>query len=309
MKYLIHEREAYGMKIVLIYISPNKTTQLISKELSKQFIKAHHEVVELNIGEKENRDLKNIDMNIFRDTDLIGIGSPVYQMKILRPLSDFLDSALPGIKSLNKDVKAFVYLTYGGTTTGKSFMNMVDPLRRNNIKVIGGFKVCAPHFWHTENYPYDESIKTINDFYSAVTENKFTGLEWGKVEKMFSYQKLIINAIYPFMGAILKLRGMPAIQYDNSKCIKCKKCFNECPASAIKMNDYPARNVNTCIYCYHCAMVCPKGAITFSMDEVKKRIVENKRIIGLEQPENAIYISAINEDSSALIYGGRKENR
>ena len=36
-------------------------------------------------------------------------------------------------------------------------------------------------------------------------------------------------------------------------------------------------------------MVCPKGAVTFSIGEVKKRIEENKRIIGLEQPENAIY--------------------
>ena len=41
------------------------------------------------------------------------------------------------------------------------------------------------------------------------------------------------------MGATIKLRGMPAIKYDDDKCIKCKKCFNECPASAIKMDDYP----------------------------------------------------------------------
>ena len=229
-------------------------------------------------------------MNIFRDADIIGIGSPVYHMKIVRPFSAFLDYALPKIKSLNKDVKAFVYLTYGGTTTGKSFMNMVNPLKRNDIKVIGGFKVCAPHFWHTKNYPYDESIKTIDDFYSAISKNNYTTLELSKVEKMFSNQKLIIKIIYPFMGATIKLRGMPAIKYNNDKCIKCKKCFNECPANAIKMNDYPARNINRCIYCYHCAMVCPKDAITYSIDEVKKRIEENKSIIGLEQPENAIYI-------------------
>ena len=98
-------------------------------------------------------------MNIFRDADIIGIGSPVYHMKIVRPFSDFLDYALPRIKSLNKDAKAFLYLTYGGTTTGKSFMNMVNPLKRNNINIIGGFKVYAPHFWHTENYPTMNPLK------------------------------------------------------------------------------------------------------------------------------------------------------
>lgn len=278
------------MKIVTVYISPNKTTQNVTRELSRLFSKDDHAVVELDLGKKDNWDYKTIDLNIFRDADIIGIGSPVFHMNILKPLNDFLGYALPQIKQLNGDVKAFVYLTYGGTTTGKSFMNMVNPLMRDHIKVIGGFKVHAPHFWHTENYPYDETLNTINEFYSAVKKNNFTGLEWGKVEKMFSNQKLIIKAIYPFMGALRKLRGMPAIKYNNDKCIKCKKCFNECPVNAIKMNDYPARNVNKCIYCYHCAMACPKGAITYSLDEVKKRIEANQRIAGLEQPENVIYI-------------------
>lgn len=88
------------MKIVLTYISPNKTTQMISKELSKLFLSDNHEVFELNIGKGENRNFGNIDPNIFKDADLIGIGSPVYHMRTLEPISDFLEYILPKIKLL-----------------------------------------------------------------------------------------------------------------------------------------------------------------------------------------------------------------
>ena len=277
------------MKIVIVYISPNKTTQLIARELSKLFLNDRHEVMELDIGKKENRDHKSIDLDIFRGVDIIGIGSPVYHMKTLRPLSDFLEYSLPKIKPLSRNAKAFIYLTYGGTTTGMSFINTAELFRRNDIKLIGGFKVKAPHFWHLENFPYEGSIKTVNSFYSAISKDNFARIEWPNVKKMFSYQKPIVRLIYPFIGVTVKLRGMPAIRIDTDKCIKCKKCSNECPVNAIEMNGHPVRNENRCIHCYHCTTLCPKGAVIYNVSDVKKRIEKNKRIIGLEYPENAIY--------------------
>lgn len=277
------------MKIVLVYISPNKTTQKISMEISKLFLKDHHEVVDLNIGEKGNRDYKNIDPNIFRDADLIGIGSPVFHMKTLEPLSDLLRYILPEIKLLNTSVKAFIYLTYGGVTTGKAFINTAKLLKQNNIKVIGGFKVRAPHFWHTERFPYEESVKTVNAFYSATSEKNFSVIEWSKAEKMFSYQKPIVKFIYPLTEVIGQFRKRH-VRFDNNKCIKCKKCLNECPVNAIEMkNGYPERNNDKCIYCYHCTTICPKGAVIFDVNDIKKMLEKNKRIVGVEHPENEIY--------------------
>ena len=96
------------MKIILIYISPNKTTQMITKELFNILSKDNHQVIELNIGKGANRDYKNIDPNIFKDTDLIGIGSPVYHMRALEPLTDFLGYMLPKITLLNQEVKCIL---------------------------------------------------------------------------------------------------------------------------------------------------------------------------------------------------------
>ncbi|HMK45492.1 MAG TPA: 4Fe-4S binding protein [Methanocella sp.] len=278
------------MKIAIVYISPNKTTQKVSRELARLFTADNHTVAEVDLGRKEHRDRRNIDLNVFADADIMGFGSPVFHMKILPPMAGFLDEALPQIKRMNRSARAFVYLTYGGTTTGKSFTNMVDPLKRNQIPIMGGFKVCAPHFWHTENYPYKETLWTINDFYAAVKKGGFQELEWSKVNEFCSNQKPIIKAFYPLMGALRKLRGMPEIKYDRSNCVKCKKCLNECPVSAIEMIDFPIRDLHRCVYCYHCALACPKGAITYSLEDVEKRIEENQRIVGLERPRNAFYV-------------------
>jgi len=36
--------------------------------------------------------------------------------------------------------------------------------------------------------------------------------------------------------------------------------------------------------------VCPKGAITIDLDKFKNNVKQNKRIAGLEQPPNAVYV-------------------
>lgn len=278
------------MKIGIIYVSPNRTTHKINKELSKLFQNDKHDVIEIDLGKEKNRNFKNIDLSIFKDMDIIGLGSPIYHMNILKPLSKFLRTNLIKIKKLNPKIKTFLFITYGGITTGKALKNLAYLLKRNYIGVIGGLKVYAPHFWHTENYPYDETIKIINEFYLNLVKNDFRIQDWKKIEKLFSYQKPIVKVIYPLMGILKKIRGMPDIIYNNDNCIKCKKCAIECPVNAISMNDFPIRETDRCIHCYHCAITCPNDAIIADIDEIKERIESNKRIVGEETPVNVIYL-------------------
>jgi ferredoxin/flavodoxin len=276
------------VKIVLVYISPNKTTQMITKELSSLLLLADHEVVEVNIGKGANRDFKSIDPQIFNDADLIGIGSPVYHMRVLEPMTDFLEYILPKIIQLNEKVAAFIYLTYGGITTGKALINTANLLEQYDVGVVGGFKVYAPHFWDIEGYPDDESLNTIQSFYSAMCEKNFKQLESSEVKKIFSYQKPIVKIIYPLTEFIGKLREKQ-VEFDTSKCIQCRKCSRECPVDAIEMNVYPERNKEKCIYCYHCTTVCPKDAVIFNDNDIKAMLAKNKKIVGLEYPKNEIY--------------------
>ena len=52
------------------------------------------------------------------------------------------------------------------------------------------------------------------------------------------------------------------ITVDNSKCIKCMRCLENCPAGAIeKVGEYPFINRNLCESCQRCVAFCPAHAI------------------------------------------------
>jgi ferredoxin len=58
---------------------------------------------------------------------------------------------------------------------------------------------------------------------------------------------------------------------DKTKCTKCGKCAEECPASVIEINNY-AEEVypEFCNSCGHCAAVCSNNAIKCSEDNIRK---------------------------------------
>ena len=83
-------------------------------------------------------------------------------------------------------------------------------------------------------------IKKLN---SLEFENQLKGI-WGKM-----------------FGKIAKMSLQNKPQVKKKECIKCKKCYNICPAKAITMDKYPKIDRKKCIKCFCCQEFCPKGAM------------------------------------------------
>jgi ferredoxin len=50
---------------------------------------------------------------------------------------------------------------------------------------------------------------------------------------------------------------------DPEKCTACESCVDQCPVSALSMEeDLPVVDADTCITCFCCQEVCPEKAIT-----------------------------------------------
>ena len=45
------------------------------------------------------------------------------------------------------------------------------------------------------------------------------------------------------------------------KCVKCRMCYNHCPAKAITMNPFPVVDKKKCIRCFCCIEICPEDAM------------------------------------------------
>ena len=88
---------------------------------------------------------------------------------------------------------------------------------------------------------------------------------------------------------------MAKIEFDKTKCIKCKACAKDCITYSIDFDEegYPKiaeKGDERCVSCQHCFAICPTGAITF----------ENKK------PEEAFEINYSNpEDILGLIKSRR----
>ncbi len=94
------------------------------------------------------------------------------------------------------------------------------------------------------------------------------------IEIYGSYTKLK-DVKYPKLGLIASARGLFAVlrkhtakypYVKDGKCVSCSKCFEICPADAIKMTKVedkliPVFDYKKCIRCYCCHEVCPVKAI------------------------------------------------
>lgn len=76
----------------------------------------------------------------------------------------------------------------------------------------------------------------------------------------------------------------PAIQRDESTCIKCGQCKNICTDFIGIHDSYRLEDTGdeaVCIHCGQCANVCPVSSITeqYEYEEVKKAIKDPEKIV------------------------------
>ena len=274
------------MNIKLVYISPNGTTRRISEIIKDVFEKNGHFVQMLDIGSKEYREDFNKILIKLKESDIIGFGSPAYHMDMLELMKKLIKAVLQGNNPDN--FKVFFYLSYGGITSGKAFINAVNMFNKKHVPIIGGVKIMAPHFHHNDKLP-EESIKElIGSFYSKLQNKGFSPIAGDRLSSVFSPRKKRVNLLYPFTHFISKRRELK-ICLTTEMCKCCGKCERECPAGAIRINCYADIDFSKCIHCYHCTVACKFNAIKAPVEKLDDMIRVNKKIIGMEKPQNHIY--------------------
>jgi len=72
-----------------------------------------------------------------------------------------------------------------------------------------------------------------------------------------------VNLQNKAMQAGLHRRTLLRPQADPKLCTGCGTCIDQCPVSALSMNDHlPQVDADTCITCFCCQEICPEKGIT-----------------------------------------------
>lgn len=273
------------MKIGLIFITTSGNTKKVSDYLENQFIQKDHEVHMLNLSKSDPEYWKKKANELMIWSDVLGVGSGVFHMNVVKPLEDLFNQIKANRTLSNK--KVFFYLTYAGITSGRAFKTLSGIFTKMNYAIIGGLKIKAPHFWNSELFETDTVKTFIQDFYQKLEGKQFQGMVHNALVLKFREEKIQTRMLYPLVHIIGKKRELP-IMIDQEMCIKCGKCSQQCPVKAIDKKTIVSINFTTCLHCYHCVESCPVHAIKSPIEKLKKMVKINKKIIGTEHPENKI---------------------
>lgn len=196
------------------------------------------------------------------DSDLIGIGSPVFENRPAEVVPEFLENS--GLDLKGK--KAFVFITSGGSPA-KSLWYLAQSVSRTGATVIGGIQFRGACTFPTifglyPGRPNDGELKHAEAFGRAMAANMMTGTP---LPDHYNVDSTSGGRFYDIIGPCLnyaKKITTPLPRNDAGKCDLCGTCANECPTGSISIADKAVTFQNSCIVCYRCWNVCPQNAIT-----------------------------------------------
>lgn len=277
------------MKVAIAYVSPGGTTAALATALRDALEARGQEARLLDIGSPGFRPGEPGALRRWEEdwawAEVLGIGSPVYHLRLLEPILEFLGAALgrgllPG--------KTFAFAAYGGICSGGSLRDASRLARQGGGGFAGALKVAAPHFYKKEPFPDDEAIRSVNRFADGLVGSGFAAIEPERCESELALRgkAALAYRLAPIAGF---LRRLP-IDIDAKACLRCGKCARDCPSGAIRIAEAAVRDSSRCIYCYHCSQACPVGAIRCPIERLEAMVRINEGLLGRESPRDSFVV-------------------
>jgi len=256
------------MKVSIFYFSGTGNTWWVSKQLKSIFNeKKHH--AEIYSIEKKKANWTNSLKTILDDSDLIGVGYPVYSSSIPKIMKEWVKENLcKYTNSIDQEKKAFVFDTMA-MFSGDTPLHMRKILRKCNYNVRQAINIRM-----LSNLPQMPRLMTWNEDDQQEIMDKAEEKCEKLVEKILEEEKWVMRRD-PFsrlLGWIqrvgLRLEGKKIEEWyeiDEEQCTLCKKCVNYCPVENLsieeKNGDARVAFGDDCIYCMRCFNFCPENAI------------------------------------------------
>lgn len=179
------------------------------------------------------------------ETEAAIIAMPVYGGRLPGICREFFR----GVKA--KGSPAVVVVTYGNNTYGEALAELKNRAAEAGFRVIAAAAVPAEHCMNpamAQGRPNQEDTEGLTAFGSRVRQ-----LLDGQAE----IPEVSLQGAYPYHYKIHDSRVVPVTGED---CIKCGKCAENCPVSAINPRNLAETDAVRCLLCMRCVNQCPTKA-------------------------------------------------
>jgi len=200
------------------------------------------------------------EKNIFRSSDLVIFGTPVYAGRVPNKILPYIQSSFSGGGAL-----AVPLVTFGNRNFDDALVELRNELEKNDFHTIAGAAFAAAHVFSdiiAAGRPDEKDISAAQKFAEDIAE---------KVRKMRSMPAPIavrgnqpLGPYYTPLGT----DGKPAVflkakpKTDPDRCSGCGICAEVCPMGSVNRS-VPSEINGICIKCQACVKKCPEKAKYF----------------------------------------------
>jgi ferredoxin len=194
---------------------------------------------------------------VLREESAVGLALPVACFSTYPTVWRFVDSMPPG-----EGREVFMLGTCGGVSGG-----MQGPLReilsKKGYKPIAAKIVVMPGNYNNKTLPVEKNTARVE---KATLEARSFAYELLKGERQWGGGIPLLSSFCYRLGQTRKpwnlFYKIFPIAADFAKCVRCKRCVDECPSKAIRMEESgPVIDPKVCESCQRCVGFCPTGAM------------------------------------------------
>ncbi|MGL5756408.1 MAG: EFR1 family ferrodoxin [Paraclostridium sp.] len=236
----------------VIFFSGTGNTKYIAKLFKDSFKKENINVDLIDIQREDSLN-KEYDFYIF--------GGPIHAEMIPKILVDWVNKNIP-----NESKKCLVYHTLASEKHSPSRIYLAKVLNKKGLDVIINTSIQMPNNYYHKFFKRDtdeEIARVLSLAPSKVDEIVKDFITNNKYEINFKKSTIGAKTVYDGFLIYAKKYAKRNFSLDESKCINCKICENECPTKNISMKDKKLIFSKKCIGCEKCIHRCPTNAILF----------------------------------------------
>jgi ferredoxin len=243
----------------LIYFSPTGTTRKILEGIAQGFNAQKIEHLDLTLSESRRRESGDLNGDFFI------IGAPVYGGRVPVMMVDALNHLKAG------NIPAVITVVYGNREYEDALIELRDLTIKRGFLPVGGGAFIGEHSLSNKETPIASGRPDKNDIEKAISFGNRISKKMSELHSLDGLSPLNVPGNLPYQEIKKGGNFSPVTMED--LCIKCGRCTQVCPTTAVTMNETVTTDQKKCIHCCSCIRNCPTGARI--MDDPRGKEIAN----------------------------------